>query len=43
MLAKVQKQLLGDIGKFVSSRIKQLGQETPQSSDPNGDPGHKMV
>jgi transcriptional regulator with XRE-family HTH domain len=41
MLAKVQKQLLGDIGKFVSYRIKQLGQETPQSPDPNGDTDRK--
>jgi hypothetical protein len=33
-LAKVQKQLLGDINKFVSYRIKQLGQEIPQAPDP---------
>jgi transcriptional regulator with XRE-family HTH domain len=35
-LAKVQKQLLGDINKFVSYRIKQLGQEIPQVPDPGG-------
>jgi transcriptional regulator with XRE-family HTH domain len=33
-LAKVQKQILGDINKFVSYRIKQLGQETPPDSTP---------
>jgi transcriptional regulator with XRE-family HTH domain len=43
MLAKVQKQLLGDITKFVASRIKQLGQETPQPSVPNDDTDVKMV
>jgi transcriptional regulator with XRE-family HTH domain len=42
-LAKVQKQILGDITKFVSYRIKQLGQETPSSPDPNADTGQTMV
>ena len=42
-LAKVQKQILGDITNFVSKRIKQLGQEPPQFPDPNGDTGQKMV
>ena len=32
-LAKVQKQVLGDISKFVSYRIKQLGQENPDPSE----------
>ncbi|MDR0524790.1 MAG: helix-turn-helix domain-containing protein [Spirochaetaceae bacterium] len=36
MLAKVQKQILGDITKAVSYRIKQLGQKTP---DHKGDGG----
>jgi len=35
-LAKAQKQILYDINKFVSSRIKQLGQETLQFPDFNG-------
>jgi transcriptional regulator with XRE-family HTH domain len=42
-LAKVQKQILGDITKFISYRIKQLGQETPQPSKPNDDTSVKMV
>ena len=42
-LAKVQKQILGDITRFVSYRIKQLGQETLQSSGPNEDTGQTMV
>ncbi|MDR0551987.1 MAG: helix-turn-helix domain-containing protein [Spirochaetaceae bacterium] len=29
VLSRVQKQILGDITKFVSYRINQLGQETP--------------
>jgi transcriptional regulator with XRE-family HTH domain len=33
-MAKVQKQILGDIAKFVSYRIKQLEQEIPQSPRP---------
>ena len=36
-LAKAQKQILGDITRFVSNRIKQLGQENLQFSDLNGD------
>jgi transcriptional regulator with XRE-family HTH domain len=39
MLAKVQKQLLDDIGRFVSHRIKQLGQESPRAPGPDGDTG----
>jgi transcriptional regulator with XRE-family HTH domain len=35
-LIKAQKQILGDIDRFIACRIKQLGQETPQSPDPNG-------
>jgi len=35
-LAKVQKQVLGDITKFVSHRIKQLGQKNPDTSGGNG-------
>jgi transcriptional regulator with XRE-family HTH domain len=42
-LAKVQRQILGDITKFVSYRIKQLGQDTLRSSDPNEDTGQTMV
>jgi len=42
-LAKAQKQILGDITKFVSNRIKQLGQENLQYPDPNGDTGQKIV
>jgi transcriptional regulator with XRE-family HTH domain len=41
-LAKVQKQILGDISNFVSYRIKQLGQEIPQPTDPNDDSGVKI-
>jgi transcriptional regulator with XRE-family HTH domain len=33
ILAKVQKQILGDITKIVSYWIKQLGQETPPPPD----------
>jgi transcriptional regulator with XRE-family HTH domain len=43
MLAKVQKQILGDITKFVSYRIKQLEPETPPDSIHNTDNGPKMV
>jgi transcriptional regulator with XRE-family HTH domain len=39
-LAKVQKQVLGDITKFVSNRIKQLGQGNP---DPSGENGSQLV
>jgi transcriptional regulator with XRE-family HTH domain len=42
-LAKVQRQILGDITKFVSGRIKQLGQEAPQAIDPHADDGSKRV
>jgi transcriptional regulator with XRE-family HTH domain len=42
-LARVQKQILGDITKFVSYRIKQLEQETPPPSDPNVDTGQTLV
>jgi hypothetical protein len=37
MLVKVQKQILGDITRFVSYRIKQLGQETPPDNTPGAD------
>ena len=43
MLANVQKQILGDITKVVSYRIRQLAQETPQIPETNGDNGVKMV
>jgi transcriptional regulator with XRE-family HTH domain len=43
ILAKIQKQILGDITKVVSTRIKQLGQEIPLSPDSNGDTGHQIV
>jgi len=33
-LAKAEKQILGDIARFVSSRIKQLGEVTPGASTP---------
>jgi transcriptional regulator with XRE-family HTH domain len=42
-LVKVQKQILRDITKFVSGRIKQLGQQSSQAIDPNADDGSKMV
>jgi len=42
ILAKAQKQILGDITNFISNRIKQLGQEPPQFLAPNGDTGQKM-
>jgi transcriptional regulator with XRE-family HTH domain len=35
-LAKVQKQILSDITKIVSHRIRQLGQETLNPSEDNG-------
>jgi len=31
-LAKAEKQILGDIARFVSYRIKQLGEVTPSAS-----------
>jgi transcriptional regulator with XRE-family HTH domain len=37
LLVKVHKEILGDFTKLVTYRMKQLGQETPQPSDPNGD------
>jgi hypothetical protein len=43
ILTKVQKQILGDITKFVSYRIKQLGQETPPNSTPSTDNDPKIV
>jgi transcriptional regulator with XRE-family HTH domain len=42
-LIKAQKQILGDITSFVTYRIKQLGQETPQPPDPNDTPGGTIV
>jgi len=33
-LAKAEKQILGDIAKFVSYRIKQLGEAAPSASTP---------
>ena len=38
-LAKAQKQILGDINRYVSCRIKRLGRETPPSPVPREDPG----
>jgi len=42
-LAKIQKQILGDITKFVSYRIKQLEQAQLPESTPNTDNAPKMV
>jgi transcriptional regulator with XRE-family HTH domain len=42
-LAKAEKLILGDITKFVSHRIKQLGQETSQFPDLNRDTDQRMV
>jgi transcriptional regulator with XRE-family HTH domain len=42
-LAKLQKQILGDITRFVSYRIKQLEQEIPQDNTPGTDNGPKLV
>jgi len=42
-LAKAEKQILGDINNFISNRIKQLGQKTLKSPEPNGDTEHKIV
>jgi transcriptional regulator with XRE-family HTH domain len=41
MLVKVQKQILGDIARFVTQRIRDLGQETPPDSTPGTDDDHK--
>jgi transcriptional regulator with XRE-family HTH domain len=41
-LVKAHRQILSDIDRFVAYRIKQLGKETPQSPDPNGDTGHTV-
>jgi transcriptional regulator with XRE-family HTH domain len=43
MLAKTQKQILGDITQVVSHWIKQLGQETPPDNTPGEDDGPKMT
>ncbi|MDR2516802.1 MAG: helix-turn-helix domain-containing protein [Spirochaetaceae bacterium] len=43
ILVKVQKQILGDITRFVASRIKQLGQETPRSPDSAADPEQTLA
>jgi transcriptional regulator with XRE-family HTH domain len=43
MLGKVYKEILGDFTKLVTYRMKQLGQEIPQSPGPNGDAGHTIV
>jgi transcriptional regulator with XRE-family HTH domain len=43
MLAKAQKQILGDITRFVSHRIKQLGQNPPPDNTPGADNGSCMV
>jgi hypothetical protein len=42
-LAKVEKQILGDITRALSYRIKQLGLESPPDSIPGTDNGPKMV
>jgi transcriptional regulator with XRE-family HTH domain len=42
-LIKVQKQVLDDIARFVSFRVKQLGQETSPDSTPGTDNDPKMV
>ena len=42
-LIKAQKQILGDITRFVSYRIKQIGQETPPDDAPGTDKGPTMV
>ncbi|MDR2743184.1 MAG: helix-turn-helix domain-containing protein [Treponema sp.] len=41
-LAKVQKQILGDITQIVSYRIKQLGQDPPPDSTPGMDNHHVL-
>jgi transcriptional regulator with XRE-family HTH domain len=43
VLVKVHKEILGDFTKLVTYRMKQLGQETPQPPDPNGETEHTMV
>jgi transcriptional regulator with XRE-family HTH domain len=43
VLAKVQKQILGDFTKLVSYRIKQLGQELPPDSVSGTDRDPEMV
>jgi transcriptional regulator with XRE-family HTH domain len=43
MLAKAQKQILGDITRIVSYRIKQLGQKTPPDNTPGENDGPKMA
>jgi transcriptional regulator with XRE-family HTH domain len=42
-LAKVQKQILGDITRFVTCRIKQLEQEISPNSMPGTDNGTTMI
>jgi transcriptional regulator with XRE-family HTH domain len=39
MLARAQKQILGDVTKAVACRIRQLGQETPPDGTPGADSG----
>jgi transcriptional regulator with XRE-family HTH domain len=43
VLIKVHKEILGDFTKLVAYRMKQLGQEIPHASDPNGDAGQQLV
>ena len=42
-LARVQKQILGDITQVVSYRMKQLGQKTPPDGTPGMDDSSQMV
>ena len=42
-LVKVHKQILGDITKLVSYRIKQIGQETGPDGPPGMDNGSTIV
>jgi transcriptional regulator with XRE-family HTH domain len=43
ILARVQRQILGDIAGFVAHRLRQLGQETPPDSAPGMDEGPAKV
>jgi transcriptional regulator with XRE-family HTH domain len=42
-LAMFQKQILCDVSEAISFRFKKFEKEVPQSPDPNGDAGQKMV
>jgi transcriptional regulator with XRE-family HTH domain len=40
-LVRVQKQILNDITQVISQRFRQLGQENPQTPEPDGDSSPK--